>query len=274
VAAYGGYSYLLLGEAMCSAAIDAGPELTRAQLFALAEERFTAALAAAQTASNDTLRILAHAGRARARLNLKRLPDAASDARQVPAGFVFNVTFTANDALRENQVFVNNVRSLTVTVDDAYRALAFNGTPDPRVRVTDAGRKGPDQETQMYFQTKYANAGAPIPLARYAEAQLIIAEAEGGPTAVAIINALHDRVSLPRFTGTGAAEILQQIIYERRAELFLESQHLGDLIRYALPLTPAAATPYQRQKGGSYGAQLCFPLPDVERDNNPNIPRG
>jgi hypothetical protein len=33
----------------------------------------------------------------------------------------------------------------------------------------------------MYFQTKYANAGTPIPLARYEEAQLIIAEAQGGP---------------------------------------------------------------------------------------------
>ena len=34
--------------------------------------------------------------------------------------------------------------------------------------------------------------------------------------------------------------------------------------------TPAAGTPYQRQKGGVYGSQLCFPLPDVERANNPN----
>jgi hypothetical protein len=271
-AAYGGYSYLLLGESMCSAAIDGGPEVSREQLFELAEQRFASAIAAAQAASNDTLLTLAYAGRARARLNLGQLAEAASDARQVPPGFVFNATFTANDPQRENQVYVANVRSLLVTVDDMYRTLSFAGVPDPRVQVTDGGRNGGDQETRMYFQTKYAGTGAPIPLARYEEAQLIIAEAEGGQVAVDIINELHDRAGLPRFASTDAAEIQQQIIYERRAELFLESQHLGDLIRYDLPLQPAAGTPYQRQKGGTYGGQLCLPLPDVERYNNPNIP--
>ena len=273
-AAYGGYSYLLLGEAMCSAAVDAGPELTRDQLFALAEGRFTAAIASAQEARNDTLLRLAYVGRARTRLNLKRASEAAADARLVPAtGFVFNATFTASDPLRENQVYVDNNRALLLTVDEPYRTLSFGGVRDPRVRVAfDASRKGPDQETAMYYQGKYANAGAPIPLARSEEAQLVIAEAEGGATAVGIINQLHDRAGLPRFAGGDAAAIRQQIIYERRAEFFLESHHLGDLIRYAPPLTPAAGTPYQRQKGGTYGSQLCFPLPDVERANNPNFP--
>jgi hypothetical protein len=273
-AAYAGYSHLLLGEGMCSAAVDGGPEVTRDQLFTLAEERFTRAIAAAQTAKNDTLLRLAYVGRARARLDLKRRADAAADARLVPAsGFVFNATFTANDPLRENQVFVDNNRTLLLTVDETYRTLSFGGVRDPRVRVTfDASRKGPDQETAMYYQGKYANAGSPIPLARSEEAQLIIAEAEGGATAVGIINALHDRAGLPRFTSSDPTAILQQIIYERRAEFFLESQHLGDLIRYAVPLSPAAGTPYQKQKGGTYGNQLCFPLPDVERFNNPNIP--
>ena len=26
--------------------------------------------------------------------------------------------------------------------------------------------------------------------------------------------------------------------------------------------------------GGTYGDQRCFPLPDIERNNNPNIARG
>lgn len=273
VAAYGGYSYLLLGEGMCSAAIDGGPELTREQLFAKAEERFTGALTAAQTANNDTLRSLAYLGRARTRLDLQRKTDAATDARLVPAGFVWNATFTASDPLRENQVYIDNVRTLLLTVDEPYRTLSFSGVRDPRVPVVfDDTRKGPDQETLMYYQTKYRDAGASIPLARSEEAQLIIAEAEGGATAVGIINQLHDRAGLPRFSSSDPAQIQQQIIYERRAEFFLESQHLGDLIRYKLPLTPAAGTPYQKQKGGTYGSQLCFPLPDVERLNNPNIP--
>ena len=63
---------------------------------------------------------------------------------------------------------------------------------------------------------------------------------------------------------------MDQIIYERRAELFLESHHLGDLRRYGFPLIPPPGATYTL--GGVYGTQTCFPLPDVERDNNPNIP--
>ena len=270
--AYAGYSFLLLGEAMCSAAADGGPELSRDQLFTLAEQRFTDAITAATTSRSDSIRYLAFAGRARSRLNLKRLADAAADARQVPPGFIWNATFTASDPLRENQLYVRNIRALNVTVDEPYRSMSFAGVPDPRVKLTlETKRKGPDQETILYYQNKYPDAGSSIPMARYEEAQLVIAEADGGATAVSIINQLHDKAGLPHFNSTDPAVIKQQIIYERRAELFLESQHLGDLIRYGLPLSPAAGAPYQRQKGGVYGTQLCFPLPDIERLNNPNI---
>ena len=56
---------------------------------------------------------------------------------------------------------------------------------------------------------------------------------------------------------------------ERRRELYLEGHRLGDVRRYNLPLSPAAGTPYAF--GGVYGTQSCFPLPDVEKINNPNI---
>jgi hypothetical protein len=65
-----------------------------------------------------------------------------------------------------------------------------------------------------------------------------------------------------------------QVREERRRELFLEGQRLGDIIRFDITMTPPAGTPYP-VKGGLYGtdrgSQLCFPLPDVERNNNPNI---
>src|SRR5437763_787096 len=46
-AAYTGYSIVLLGESMCSAAINIGPELTPAQLFAEAKIRFDSAVVSA-----------------------------------------------------------------------------------------------------------------------------------------------------------------------------------------------------------------------------------
>ena len=69
-AAYTGYSIVLLGESMCSAAINIGPELTPAQLFAEAKIRFDSAVVSA-TAANDAATLnMAVLGRARTLLDL------------------------------------------------------------------------------------------------------------------------------------------------------------------------------------------------------------
>ena len=48
---------------------------------------------------------------------------------------------------------------------------------------------------------------------------------------------------------------------------------MGDIIRYNLQVVPVKGTPFKN--GGVYGndtgIQLCFPLPDIERNNNPSI---
>jgi hypothetical protein len=74
----------------------------------------------------------------------------------------------------------------------------------------------------------------------------------------------------PYVGATDSTSLISAIITERRRSLFLESQHLGDLLRYNLPLTPAAGTAFPG--GGVYGSQRCMPLPDVEILNNPNVP--
>ena len=89
--------------------------------------------------------------------------------------------------------------------------------------------------------------------------------------AVAIINALHTAAGLPPFAGGTATEVMTQIIYERSAELFLEGQRLMDIKRYNLPLVPAPGAAYPL--GGVYGNETCYPLPDVEKNNNPNTNR-
>ena len=62
---------------------------------------------------------------------------------------------------------------------------------------------------------------------------------------------------------------MNEVIEERRRELWLEGHRLYDIGRFDIPRTPVAGTPYP--KGGSYGNTTCLPLPDVERFNNPNI---
>jgi starch-binding outer membrane protein, SusD/RagB family len=142
-----------------------------------------------------------------------------------------------------------------------------------RLRATDTGRNATDGN-RMWQQGKYAGLGTPLPIATYDEAQLIIAEAQlraGSPTAaVNTINALRARSGTPAYTGpTDAASVMNLLIQERRRELWLEGQHLYDLIRFNLTPTPAPGTSFP--KGGQYGTTRCLPLPNVERLNNPNI---
>jgi hypothetical protein len=124
-----------------------------------------------------------------------------------------------------------------------------------------------------WYQTKYPTIASPIPLATYEEAQLIIAEADiranSLATALPILNAERARGNQGLFTGTTQAQYLAELVDQRRRELFLESHHLGDLIRFGITPQPAAGTAYPG--GGTYGNSKCLPLPDVERINNPNI---
>jgi hypothetical protein len=277
-AAYTGYSLVLLGEGMCSAAIDVGPELTPAQILTEAVARFTRAIDAATAVGDTTTLNLALVGRARARLGLGDKVGAGADAALVPAGFRVDATRSGVKTQRENLIFTSLNRDLTYTVDVPFQADSFGGVPDPRVTVIDAGITGADNATEMFIATKYPSIDSPIAVAKWEEAQLILAEADlaagdvGG--AVGIINTLHTNAGLPAYGGGTPEEVLAQIIEERSRELFLEGQRLGDIIRYALPLYPAPGTPFAVGGGtsGEYGAQVCFPLPAVERNNNPNIP--
>lgn len=272
-ALYAGYSNLLLGEGFCEGVL-LGTDLVpggvakREQLFARAEERFSRAIDAAQAASNAELLNTARVGRARARLNQGNASGAASDAALVPPSFVKTVSASTVADRRYNRVFSQNNDAQSVSVAPEYRGLTVGGVADPRVRVVDAGRTS-TTGIRIWTQTKYGALSAPLPLATGDEAQLILAETRGGSAAVEIINALRTRAGLPAFAGGSAQEIRAAIIEERRRELFLESHHLGDVIRYGLTLRPAAGTVYAN--GGSYGSTTCLPLPNVERLNNPAI---
>ncbi len=270
VASYAGYSYLLMGEAMCSAAFDLGPEQTPAQIFATAEARFTTALGAAQSGGQNDLKSLALVGRARARLRQSKTADAAADAALVPGGFRFDATYSGLSTRRRNAVWANLELFQDITVDPTYRNLTFGGVADSRVGAFFTGKKATDGVTDLWSTHKYPSDGAPIPIATSEEAQLILAEVAGGQTAVGIINDLHDKVGLPQFHSNDPTAIKAQVVEERKRQFFLDGHHLGDVRQYNIPLTPPPGTPF-KDGGGVYLDQKCFPLPDIERLNNPNL---
>jgi hypothetical protein len=285
LAAYAGYSIVLLGEGMCAAAINVGPEMTPVDLFAEAKLRFDKAITAATAANDATTLNLARVGRARAQLNLGQLAAAGADAALVPgpssgapAGFVVNTSPDAVNVRRQNVVYLHTAQNFHSSVDPSFRnVLLPNGQPDPRVATTNTGRNGTAPGVVVWTANKYPALTTPIPVATYAEAQLIVAEARAAandlPGAQAAINnARATHTGMPQYDATGqtAAQVRDQIIEERRRELFLEGHRLGDIRRYNLPLNPAVGATYTAG-GGTYGNQRCFPLPDVERINNPNI---
>jgi hypothetical protein len=277
VATYAGYSLLLLGEGFCSAAIDVGPELTPAQVFAEALIRFDRAIADATTANEASMLDMARLGRARALLNTGELADAATAAAQVPADFVVNTSMDASDTRRQNLIFLHLFQNFWSSVDPSYRDLTLDGAPDPRVVATNSGRLGTGTTIPVWQTSKYPEVTTPFPVARYAEAQLIIAEARAAAGdlagAATAINAARNsgRTGMPQYSAAEQtqAQVQAQIIEERRRELFLEGRRFWDVQRFDLPLVPAPGTPYLTT--GTYGDQRCFPVPAVERDNNPNF---
>lgn len=267
VSAYGAYSRILLGEGFCRMAFDLGEELSQEDVWQQAYDQFDAAISYAEQTGNDDIMNMSYVGKARALANMGNLAEAADYAAMVPEGFTFNMQ-AEDESRRRNAVYDQTIEFENVTIGHLYRDFDLEGVTDPRVEVIDEER---DSDGIPYFTTtKYDGRDAEIPIARWEEAQLIIAEYEGGQTAVDIINTLREPHDLPEFESNDDQEIMEQVIEERQRELFLESHSLHDIAHYdEIDLNPAPGESHPR--GGTYGDQTCLPLPAEEVDNNPNI---
>ena len=272
LAAYGGYSHLLLGEGFCSMAIAEGPLLQPAEVIAMAETKFSAAIQLAQQIGDEDLENFALLGRARARLDLGNTAGAYDDAAAIPAGFVRYAEYSTVDASRENRVYNLNGLNLYVSANAAqYDGLTVGAAavPDTRVVIEDANAKGNDGATDHWFQRKYDSSGADIPIASWEEAKLIMAEARLAE-AETHINELRAAQGLPDLVVTGGesdAELLDIVLEERRRQLWLEGHRLNDMLRHGIEFPQGS-----NHKGQLYGPITCMPLPEQEERANPNIP--
>jgi len=269
--AMAGFSLLLLGEGFCEGSINVGKSLSPTQLFDSAEVRFAKAITAATSANDANVLNLAYVGRARSRINRGQKAGAASDAALVPVSFVYSATADASIGRRNNRVFQQNNQSFSVSVAATYRALTWNGAPDPRVVSTNANRLASDQVNQLWTQGKFTSLTATYPIASGLEAQLILAEARGGSEGITILNTLRGRtgIALPALTAGESANFDAAVAEERRRELYLQGNRWFDMKRFNLSQVPTAGVQYS--KGGVYGDQRCWPLPDAERLANPNL---
>lgn len=288
LAAYAGYARIQLGEMFCSSVISTlnpdgsityGTELTPQQMFQSADSSFTLAITTAQSSGNNEDALdMAYIGRARSELDQGLWDAAKADAGQVTdVNYEHVSTASGTIPRRENRVWAeNNGVGIASSVGPRYQNMTYDAVPDPRVPTKDFHQVS-ESGLEEWEQLKYSDVGTSIPVAKWSEAQLIIAEADvrdGDPaSAITIIDALHARAGLPPYSGaTDQTSVLNQVIEERSRELFLEGQRLYDVIRNNLSLDPAPGSPYRN--GGTYGpdgSQLCLKLPDIERANNPNL---
>jgi len=268
---YAGYMYTLLAETMCQVVIDGGPVKTATEVWTIAEKRFSDGMAIATTLNDAGLLNMGRVGRARTRLDMGNLAGAAADAALVPAGYSRVAEFSEVTPSRENRFFNLTIRNDFLSVAPAYQGLTVNGAPDPRVRLVNVNRRGPDNATPMYQQTKYTGSGAaPQVIASYAEAQLILAEASSGQTALDAINRVRALSSIAPLSAIPAGETLRTVIIEeRRRQLFSEGHRYVDMLRFKLPFPTGV-----NRKGQTYSNLTCIPLPFVETRNNPNLKSG
>lgn len=276
--AYGGYARVLIGEMFCQSVISHiepdqsityGPVLTQEQMWQSADSTLTAALALATEAGDQELVNMILVGRARARLNLGDLAAAKADADLVPPDFVYNANAASRADRQHNRVFdaSNPISGSSASVDTQYYRMH-----DVRVPVDSTGDTT-GAKVLFFAQTKYRSADQAIPIASGKEAQLISAEGDiaAGQPGVAVdkINAIRATYGVPAYSGPeDAASVKALLIEERRRDLFLEGQRLGDVQRYDIALKPVPGEPFVF--GSNYGTTTCLPLPDAERQANPN----
>lgn len=274
VSMYSGFARVWLADLFCTLAFNGtGPELTSREAYELAEQEFTQALEAEGV--EGEVRQAALVGRARVRLILGDDAGASSDASQVDPNFEFQAHFSTNTFEQRNRVWYHTWQFRNWSVAPRFRGLTIDdtGNPDPRVELADNPADALDPSQELFTPIKSDQPNSPLVIASGDEAQYILAEVQGGSEAVDIINDVRQRNGISTEwspTGGSPNEIRNKLIEERARTLFLEGVHLGDLRRYlekhGLDLFPTS-TP----QGFSMGNQTCVPLPNVERDNNPDI---
>ncbi len=292
-----GFAYVLFGENYCpgvsfsrvspTGEIQFGQPTTLDEVFGLAADRFTAALA---VANDDAETNLAAIGLGRALLDQGQFAQAAAAVASVPTDFVFTIEYSDNTTRENNGVFVFNVisRRWSAADSEGVNGLGFRSDDDPRVPIAPLLRNGVqrvglDAVTPMWIQLTYPDRNANIPLATGVEARLIEAEAQletaDVPGFLTTLNDLRSNPDvspggLPALSDPGTAQARQDTLFKERAYwLYLTGHRLGDMRRlvrqYGRAIDAVFPTGAYPKGGAPYGNEVNLPIPIDER-NNPN----
>jgi len=296
VLAYGGYTYTLMGKALCETPINLSRPYRSDELLQMAIDRFQQAIAVAEAAKAattvaavrngaDSVANLARVGAARAALNLGNRTLVLQFAAAVPANFEFRVWHSENSS-REYNPFSNRFAEGASNVSASVSNTPFQGLNDPRVPhppQTERTMNGalafvPNSPSAFSTYTGTLPGGeftrsASVRLASGLEARYIRAEAEGlSADNVAFVNQRRAIGGQAPLTNPTPEQYLAALREQRARDFFLNGQRLGDLRRYKrlynLNLFPTGPYP-GGVAGETYGDQECWPITLAERQGNP-----
>lgn len=272
VSFFAGYGRLYLADLFCTLAFDnTGPEINSSDVYALAIEDFTRTIDAGDAPAQ--IRGAALVGRARAYLQIGNTAQALADAQDVPEGFTFPVEYSGNSGRETNQVWQYTLGNRRLVVDQRYwdaPTVDDTNEVDPRIGVVATGASSFSGAYPLWTSLGHSSRSSPLTVASWEEAQFIIAEVEGGETAVDIMNDLRQRhginTTLDFSDFASNEEILAKLAEEKARTLLLQGHRMGDSRRFldlhAIDLFPT---------GPDHEDQTCMPLPDKERNNNPGL---
>lgn len=266
---WAGFSNRFLGEVFCSSVIDGGPEIDHAQHFERAEGYFTDALPLADAAGLTDVRYAALAGRATVRAWRGDWTGAAADAAEVPVGFVW---WAQLDTEMRNEITYETHTRFEYSV---WGTIFEDHSDDPRApweieyNADNSIANGANGSTPHYKQLKYTDRADDIPLAKGTEMLVLRAEAalrdEDIPGAYILMNQARDHYGMDPLAETATlAEAWADLHFERLATNWIEGRALWDYRRWSQESGPA-------QNNELEGRDLCWPIPESEKDANPNF---
>lgn len=259
---------------------DTGPGLTPVQVYQEALTMLGQAAVVSKAANQPALQAAALATQARVHRSLYFEKNDASElvlaeqlavqALAVLPNFRVDALYSPPGSSNTLSGFSAALGSLTnrgVGLKFVNRLDPVTGVVDPRVSVTTL--RGNGVQGPYYFHLKYPQQSSSIPVSRWQEAVLIIAEnrlvtgdLQG---AVQQINLVRQAAGLAPFASTNASQIRAQLIYERRTEFWMELRGWQDHRYYGE--FPDRWTDAAKQKG----LNRRLPISRRERDGNPNL---
>jgi hypothetical protein len=284
--AYGGYSYVLLGEGFCVSPVNLSAPLPSDSLLRRAIKHFDEAIAVAtagrqgtNTAAAQDLIYMSQVGAARAALKLGDAALARSYASLVPNTYEKLVYYSSNTVRESNALnFPTHIAGASLGMYTKF--LGLNDPRVPQPASSQLGLTGGSIYTPLtpYMYTGWVGTGAAqrialnsnIKLATGLEAQYVMAETDG-PTP-ATLNFVNQRRAVG---GEGAVALtgvalMSELADQRARDFYLTGQRLGDLRRYAKAGNDMFPTGKYPVFNDTYGALKCFIVPLSEKAGNPN----